>query len=51
MKNILKSHRTAIDFDRAFLVTSIKTSDAEFDWQKELGGGEARRTNKKKRSQ
>ncbi len=49
-KKILKSHLAAIDFDRAFLVTSIKTSDVEFDWQKELVDGEARRTNKRKRT-
>ena len=50
MKKILKSHRAAVDFDKAFNVTSIKTSDVDFDGQKELGGGEARRTNKRKRT-
>ena len=50
MKKILKSHRAALDFDRAFVVTSINTSDVEFDWQKELGGGEAMTTKKRKRT-
>jgi hypothetical protein len=48
MKKILKSHRAALDFDRAFVVTSIKTCDVEIDWQKELGGGEEM-TNKKRK--
>ncbi len=29
MKKILKSHRAALDFDRAFVVTSIKTLDLQ----------------------
>jgi len=41
MKKILKSHRAALDFVRAFIVTSIKTSHVEFDWQNELGDDEA----------
>ncbi len=48
MKKILKSHHAALDFDRAFVVTSINTCDVEIDWQKELGGGEEM-TNKKRK--
>ncbi len=50
MKKILKSHRVALDFNRAFVITSIKTSDVEFVWQKELGGGEAMTNKKRKRT-
>ena len=50
MKKILKSHRAALDFDRAFVVTSIKTSDVELDWQKELGDGEEMPNKKRKRT-
>ncbi len=50
MKKILKSHREALDFDRAFVVTSIKMSDVELDWQKELGDGEEMTNKKRKRT-
>jgi hypothetical protein len=49
MKKILKSHRAALDFDRAFVVTSIKTLDVAFDWQKELGDCETMTNKKRKR--
>jgi hypothetical protein len=49
MKKILKSHRAALDFDKAFVVTSIKTLDVAFDWQKELGECETMTNKKRKR--
>jgi len=39
----------ALDFDRAFVVTSIKTLDVAFDWQKELGDCETMTNKKRKR--
>jgi hypothetical protein len=47
MKNILKSHRAALDFDRAFIVTSIKTYE-DFDWKEELNLGEAKNGKRKR---
>ena len=50
MKKIQKSHCAALDFDRAFVVTPIKTCDVELDWQKELGGGGEMTKKKRKRT-
>jgi hypothetical protein len=47
MKQILKSHHAALDFDRAFIVTSIKSSE-DFDWKEELNFGEAKNGKRKR---
>jgi hypothetical protein len=43
----LKSYHAALDFDREFIVTSIKTSE-DFDWKDELNFGKAKNGKRKR---
>jgi hypothetical protein len=47
-KKMLKSHRAALDFDPAFIVTSIKTP-ADFDWKESLDFSEAKNCKRKRK--